>query len=155
MLHPLTRERLAGWIADFTEGDGAASFPAAVRDVAASVLDAWITSACEIRDVEPEDLEIADLRRALLDTVARLDLSPAVHERVPDLCRDLLAEWEAAGRLGDGRSMGLAMAAQRDAYARAVALRPDPITRPGAKIGRNEACPCGSGRKFKKCCGAQ
>lgn len=22
-----------------------------------------------------------------------------------------------------------------------------------AKVGRNEACPCGSGRKFKKCCG--
>ena len=26
---------------------------------------------------------------------------------------------------------------------------------PGSsKIGRNEACPCGSGRKYKKCCGA-
>ena len=22
------------------------------------------------------------------------------------------------------------------------------------KIGRNEPCPCGSGRKYKKCCGA-
>ncbi len=22
------------------------------------------------------------------------------------------------------------------------------------KVGRNEACPCGSGRKYKKCCGA-
>jgi hypothetical protein len=21
-----------------------------------------------------------------------------------------------------------------------------------AKVGRNEACPCGSGRKYKKCC---
>jgi uncharacterized protein len=26
--------------------------------------------------------------------------------------------------------------------------------RAGAKIGRNEVCPCGSGKKFKKCCGA-
>ena len=24
-----------------------------------------------------------------------------------------------------------------------------------ARIGRNEPCPCGSGRKFKKCCGAR
>jgi preprotein translocase subunit SecA len=24
----------------------------------------------------------------------------------------------------------------------------------GAKPGRNELCPCGSGKKFKKCCGA-
>jgi uncharacterized protein YecA (UPF0149 family) len=27
-----------------------------------------------------------------------------------------------------------------------------PWRRPIPKIGRNEACPCGSGRKFKKCC---
>ncbi len=26
--------------------------------------------------------------------------------------------------------------------------------RTDAKIGRNDACPCGSGRKYKKCCGA-
>lgn len=26
--------------------------------------------------------------------------------------------------------------------------------RPEPKVGRNDACPCGSGKKFKKCCGA-
>ncbi len=26
---------------------------------------------------------------------------------------------------------------------------------PAAKVGRNEPCPCGSGRKFKRCCGAK
>jgi uncharacterized protein len=26
--------------------------------------------------------------------------------------------------------------------------------RAGAKVGRNDPCPCGSGKKFKKCCGA-
>ncbi|HLC21799.1 MAG TPA: preprotein translocase subunit SecA [Candidatus Methylomirabilis sp.] len=29
-----------------------------------------------------------------------------------------------------------------------------PIKVAGKKIGRNESCPCGSGRKYKKCCGA-
>jgi SEC-C motif-containing protein len=29
----------------------------------------------------------------------------------------------------------------------------DPIVR-GPKIGRNDPCPCGSGKKYKKCCGA-
>ena len=28
-----------------------------------------------------------------------------------------------------------------------------PIKRDGEKIGRNEPCPCGSGKKYKKCCG--
>lgn len=29
-----------------------------------------------------------------------------------------------------------------------------PFTRATPKVGRNEPCPCGSGKKFKKCCGA-
>ena len=29
-----------------------------------------------------------------------------------------------------------------------------PVRRDSEKVGRNDACPCGSGKKFKKCCGA-
>ena len=28
------------------------------------------------------------------------------------------------------------------------------VIRTGPKIGRNEPCPCGSGKKYKKCCGS-
>ncbi len=28
-----------------------------------------------------------------------------------------------------------------------------PVTREEEKVGRNDACPCGSGKKYKKCCG--
>jgi SEC-C motif-containing protein len=30
----------------------------------------------------------------------------------------------------------------------------DPYQRSAPKVGRNDPCPCGSGKKFKKCCGA-
>ncbi|MBQ7721825.1 MAG: YchJ family protein [Kiritimatiellae bacterium] len=33
-------------------------------------------------------------------------------------------------------------------------IGPDPIKREEPKIGRNDPCPCGSGKKYKKCCGA-
>jgi preprotein translocase subunit SecA len=29
-----------------------------------------------------------------------------------------------------------------------------PVRRDAAKVGRNDPCPCGSGKKYKKCCGA-
>ena len=32
--------------------------------------------------------------------------------------------------------------------------RHEPVRRSGAKIGRNDPCPCGSGRKYKNCCGS-
>ena len=28
------------------------------------------------------------------------------------------------------------------------------VVRGAAKIGRNDPCPCGSGKKYKRCCGA-
>ena len=28
-----------------------------------------------------------------------------------------------------------------------------PYTRAIPKVGRNDPCPCGNGKKFKKCCG--
>ena len=32
---------------------------------------------------------------------------------------------------------------------------PPPTVRRAAKVGRNQPCPCGSGKKYKHCCGAQ
>ena len=34
-----------------------------------------------------------------------------------------------------------------------AAARPETYRREGRKIGRNEPCPCGSGKKYKRCCG--
>jgi len=31
--------------------------------------------------------------------------------------------------------------------------KPEPIRRDTPKVGRNDPCPCGSGKKYKKCCG--
>ncbi|MGE5548157.1 MAG: YchJ family protein [Solirubrobacterales bacterium] len=33
-------------------------------------------------------------------------------------------------------------------------MNPKPPQRITAKVGRNDPCPCGSGKKYKKCCGA-
>jgi preprotein translocase subunit SecA len=34
-----------------------------------------------------------------------------------------------------------------------VAEKPQPVKRESKKIGRNDPCPCGSGKKYKKCHG--
>jgi uncharacterized protein len=40
-------------------------------------------------------------------------------------------------------------------YRQAVATAQDSsVTRSTPRVGRNEPCPCGSGKKYKKCCGA-
>jgi len=36
---------------------------------------------------------------------------------------------------------------------RSEPARPEPIRNLGQKVGRNDPCPCGSGKKYKNCCG--
>jgi len=51
-------------------------------------------------------------------------------------------------------SLGAAGIAERG-YVQAVggeAPKPKPVVK-GKKVGRNDPCPCGSGKKYKKCCG--
>lgn len=38
-------------------------------------------------------------------------------------------------------------------YTRAVRTGPAPVKSTTPKVGRNDPCPCGSGKKFKHCCG--
>jgi SEC-C motif domain protein len=37
-------------------------------------------------------------------------------------------------------------------YARSVRIGPPPV-KAAPKVGRNDPCPCGSGKKYKHCCG--
>jgi SEC-C motif-containing protein len=37
-------------------------------------------------------------------------------------------------------------------YNREIRLGPPPFRSAGPKVGRNDPCPCGSGKKFKHCC---
>ena len=58
--------------------------------------------------------------------------------------------WARFGRLASYRraeELALAAAREFDDGAPAEPYRASP------KVGRNELCPCGSGKKFKKCCG--
>jgi preprotein translocase subunit SecA len=40
------------------------------------------------------------------------------------------------------------------AFGGAAAAGAEPVVRDGRKVGRNEPCPCGSGKKYKHCHGA-
>jgi preprotein translocase subunit SecA len=44
--------------------------------------------------------------------------------------------------------------ANETAFAAGEEEQAKPVRNQGPKIGRNDPCPCGSGKKYKKCCGA-
>ncbi len=46
-----------------------------------------------------------------------------------------------------------ARASHGDEVSAAEAPKKRPVTKDGQKVGRNDPCPCGSGKKYKNCCG--
>jgi uncharacterized protein len=62
------------------------------------------------------------------------------------------AEWEDLIRSCEG-TIGEAIIDARE-YWKATNNAPTTVRRTSPKTGRNERCPCGSGRKWKQCCGA-
>ena len=72
--------------------------------------------------------------RTLAEAEARPDDPARFAERELGLVGDVVAELEAALESGE------------DAPAA------EPVKNPLREVGRNDPCPCGSGKKFKKCC---
>jgi hypothetical protein len=149
---PFTREKIENWVGDFCGSDAARSFSSGTREFAPELLTTFLVAACETRNLEPEDVEEADLKPALLK-LAKLKLPQSVKQEAPALCAAMLTDLEARGRLGGGRLLGAYVRALKDAFAETASGKPKPFKNPGSRIGRNDPCPCGSGRKYKKCCG--
>lgn len=146
------RETIEHWVGDFCSSAAFVDSPSSVREYAPEVLVAFLTSACEARGVAPADLEERDVKPGLLAGVAALDLPASVRDGVPALCATFLGAMEETGRLSGGRRLGQYARALREPFLQAGAGKGAPIVKPAPKVGRNDPCPCGSGRKFKKCC---
>ena len=71
---------------------------------------------------------------------------------MPDLVAAFLGDLEDVGRLSGGRLLGSQVRAMAPAFRDRAAGRAPDLTRPAPKIGRNDPCPCGSGKKYKNCC---
>ena len=146
------RERIENWVSDFCTSDAIRTIPASAREQAAGILIKFLVAACTVRDIEPGDVEESDLKSALLGTVAKLNLPEVVKDKVPAICGAFLGHLEEEGRLSGGKLLGAYVRALSGAFNDAASGKAKPIVRPGSRLNRNEPCPCGSGKKYKKCC---
>ena len=81
------------------------------------------------------------IREATVEYLFKVQLAPQPVRRVQPT---------HMGREIDGESQKTATAAAPQKVFQAT---PENEPKPIAKIGRNDPCPCGSGKKYKKCCG--
>jgi hypothetical protein len=128
---------------------------------------AWsFTVSVDVDGAEGVQLERARDRRAVDWFIGALDdeLRGALRERFEHerAARDaVLGEettpgegaerYRKAGRL-EREIPADRLAAVMAGFERGVEPKRPPVARSARRIGRNEACPCGSGKKYKRCC---
>lgn len=80
------------------------------------------------------------------------DLFQDVVERVKTQMVEWLFKVQLVTETAPERRNPWADAVESHGEASRVAPRSAPRTASGQKVGRNDPCPCGSGKKYKKCC---
>jgi uncharacterized protein len=157
--HGALRRALAedGWFDPFVlepDADDAADEPPEVRELppASRALAHWVSGFEHATACFPDLLELED---------------DAVHDCLDRIFRHLPAETdderkraeeldrlEPVGDLDAALEALVAEVAELDELTRDLRYKVEPLRRATAKVGRNDPCPCGSGRKYKQCHGA-
>lgn len=134
------------------DGDSRADAPPGEAPSYAQMWAMGFLGAVDVWDEDwapPRDREIAEAMRDALECIALLaeeDRAPAAFNLFDDQAPPSVSEQ----RLND---FGEALWAVYDLYAIAASLGPRVAPAQSSKVGRNDPCPCGSGQKYKKCCG--
>lgn len=76
----------------------------------------------------------ANIEEDVARTIMHCHKAEETERTMPDIMKKLMTNLDAAKAAGSGK--------------------PQPKVNKGQKVGRNDPCPCGSGKKYKKCCGA-
>jgi hypothetical protein len=99
------------------------------------------------------------------NTIGNWLRSSAFREALAEARRDQALAWREQAESLTSQAVGAIQAILADPQAPAAVrleaalavrgpqtARPPVPPQPGAQTGRNQPCPCGSGRKFKRCC---
>ncbi len=99
-----------------------------------------------------------EIRAKVTDLIFRIRISGRMESR--SAYNVTAATHEEGGGYGVGENVAAAnkilgekTASQQADEAQQSAIKVKQIVRETPKIGRNDPCPCGSGKKYKKCCG--
>ncbi len=96
---------------------------------------------------------LKNLREKVTDVIFRMRVASAGDMRNVYAGQEELFDANESYGVGDSAAARELQAAPAAPAAEAEETPLDPIVNAGPKIGRNDPCPCGSGKKYKHCCG--
>tara|TARA_R110002072_G_scaffold87129_1_gene196550 strand:- start:3928 stop:4419 length:492 start_codon:yes stop_codon:yes gene_type:complete len=152
--------------AAFMDSSHALRIDSACTEDIRTIIQRFLQVAYEDLGKAPRQLQGEELQAALCQMLPRhFAKKDPLAEAVPDVLRAYLGHLQDTGILShhyelqqaieSATPLFLAAVASGKAHAQGAARaeKGKPFVHGASKTGRNDPCPCGSGKKLKKCCG--
>ena len=148
---PIEKDQAENWVSEFAESTPFSFLEGPQKEHAASFLVEFLVKA--------EELNEENVRRVMLERMPELAIPEEPRSSVPDVVGTFLEWLQDSGHTADGNFLAKFVRALGPAYRERCApgggIRIPPMVKKTSDIGRNDPCPCGSGKKYKKCCGGR
>jgi hypothetical protein len=143
-------------IDDFLGSDRYLLLGADIKEHAAGILASFAGSSAVRGVTTPDQLTISALEDTLMNHLAQLDLALGVRRLIPELLREFFSYLAESGRFPPARSWNDWISALDEKYQSRFrengSVKGETFRKKYSDVNRNDPCPCGSGKKFKKCC---
>lgn len=148
-------EQAENFVSDYSSSEHFMFLPPAVKENAESLLLAFFRKAGE-KTKTLESLKGRDVEDVFLSHMPRLDVSVDAKRAVPDLLDGFFTFLTETGRFPAAASWQMCVETTRKKYLEGIredgSVKGTTFKKNYTDVGRNDPCPCGSGKKFKKCC---
>jgi hypothetical protein len=140
--------KLTDEVSSFTESQHYLLLDSDLKSHAESLLAHWCNEVGAV--VSDESMARA------LRSISRLDVPLRSRQSFPDLLLAFLEFLPSTGRFPRGDEWAERVADMEAEYEASFrddgTVRGATVRKVGTETGRNDPCPCGSGKKYKKCC---
>ena len=139
---------LSDWVSQYCSSEHFALLDSKTKENAEPLLSVWCQEVGESPSVESVE--------AALRKVAQLDFPLAMRKAFPELLTAFLEYVSATGNAPQSARWLSYLSEVEDRYEQGFredgSVRGRTFRKSYESAGRNDPCPCGSGKKFKKCC---
>jgi hypothetical protein len=153
----LILDQVEPYLDDYLGSEHRLFLEAAAKEHADGVLRAFFQKAAERGATSLEGLKASAVEAVLLQDMGRLDLPAEAKRAIPALLAGFFGFLKDTGRHPAAGAWEICAEAVGDRFRASLrsdgSQRGETFVKRAAETGRNDPCPCGSGKKFKKCCG--
>jgi hypothetical protein len=143
-------------IDEFCESNYFLLLDPAVKEHGLGIIVAFLRECRDLGAKSPESVTLGLFEQSLYDGMARLDLPLIVRKGIPALLSSFFRYLSETGKYPAASALDGLIQTLSSGYMQK--FRPDgsvkgeTFRKKYSDVDRNDPCPCGSGKKFKKCC---